>query len=123
MPKFKPTSGVLDLANYSNDRPIVFSFAGSSASSKSNDAVSMPISIAYRIFHLGRAYDFQSVKLMYPSGTARLDFAQREHLISELSQVRRLVNDPVVEYYLAQLLPYLEGRRKETGAALFIIEE
>jgi hypothetical protein len=107
MPRIKPSSKVLELETYSSDRPMIFSFAGPKATPDSNDAVCVPISIAFRLYHLGRAYDFQSIKLIHPSGVARLDFSQRELVISELSKIRVLVNDPVVEHYLGMLLPYL----------------
>ena len=121
MPKFKPTDKVLDLKTYANDtRMVSFKVVSGNTSDDPSQVIEIPIAIAYRLYHLGRAYDFQVVKHTHPDSRNRIDFVFLPSLIGELRKIYDIVNDPVTRHYLDQLIPALEAKRQDTKSALLI---
>jgi len=105
----KPLNKVLNLETYSNQDRVKFILErGNGSIEPVSDAVEIPISIVHRLYHLGRAFDAQAVKLIDPTASFRLDFFKLQSLISELELVTEIVNDPVTRHYLRKLLPELK---------------
>ncbi|MCP5347251.1 MAG: hypothetical protein R3F41_17020 [Gammaproteobacteria bacterium] len=115
----KPLSKVLDLETYTNqDRVRFIVESGNGDVEPISDAVEIPISIVHRLYHLGRAFDAQVVKLIDPTASFRLDFFKLQSLVSELELVLKIVNDPVTQHYLGMLLPELKKGIKHPGCLL-----
>lgn len=124
MPKVKPIDKILDINSYANDRKVIFRIVGSDQEpSDANDSVEVPISIVYRLFHLGRAYDFQAIKLIQPGGMTRIEYVHLPLLTLEFEQIFHIVNDPVAQHYLRQLLPLLKSKRHDTKTALLVVTQ
>jgi hypothetical protein len=124
MPQVKPINRILDIDAYKNDRKIIFQVNDSLQPQEgANNMVEIPISIAFRIYYLGRAYDFQTIKLIYPSGRSRINYIHLPLLTLELEQIFEIVNDPIVRCYLGFLLPLLKNIRTNTKSELIIIEK
>jgi hypothetical protein len=124
MPKVKPIEKILDIDSYRNDRKVIFRIVGPDQQPRdANDSVEVPISIVYRLFHLGRAYDFQTIKLIQPGGMTRIDYLHLPLLTLEFEQIFHLVNDPVARHYLQTLLPLLKSKRHDTKTALVVVTQ
>ena len=124
MPKVKAINKVLELESYANDRQVTFRILGSdSQPGDADNSVNIPTGIAYRLYHLGRAYDFQTIKLMHPSARTRIDYVRLPLLTSELEHIAAIVNDPVVQHYLELLLPLLRSSRHDTKTALLVVPQ
>jgi hypothetical protein len=118
MSHIRPINKILDLSTYAGDPPVDFRLVGGDDHELSR--VQIPVSVVYRLYHLGRAFDFQAVKLMHPGSMTRLEYPQLQLLITELEQVASIVHDPVSQHYLASLLPTLRERRTTTACALIV---
>ena len=62
MPPVKPIDSILDIGSYAGDRKVAFRLVGGGRLSGALAAtVEIPLPIVYRLYHLGRAYDFQTI--------------------------------------------------------------
>lgn len=121
MPHIKPLSRALELATYASERTVAFRLVGRGAVDASTAEVHVPLSIAYRIFYLGRAFDGQAIKSIEPRGSTSVDYVKLQVLISELELVGQAVRDPVSQHYLGLLLPLLASSRAHTTSPLNLI--
>jgi hypothetical protein len=123
-PRTKPIEKILDIETYSRDRKILFRFSGTREPRKDiAEGVEVPIAIVYRLFHLGRAYDFQAVKFFQPQGSSLIDYVRLQLLVLELETIAKIVNDPVVQHYLGVLLPFIKANRTDTKSGLLMSEQ
>lgn len=84
------------------------------------DAVHIPIGIVYRLYFLGRAYNFSAIKLVEPKGQSYLGYDTCQQLIVELEQLQALVKDPVAEHYVRKLTKYLISSRADPDQGLLV---
>jgi hypothetical protein len=121
MPQTKPLSTALELQTYLGERTVAFTLVGTPTDVEMPTTVHVPISIAFRLHYLGRAFDGQVVKLIKPAGMTRVDYIQLQRLIEELELVAETTKDPVSQHYLSQLLPLLSISRKYPTSSLNVI--
>lgn len=123
-PRTKPIEKILDIETYSRDRKILFRFSGNRELHKGNaEGVEVPITVVYRLFHLGRAYDFQAVKFLQPQGSLLIEYVWLQLLVLELETIAKIVNDPVVQHYLGALLPFIKANRSDTKSGLLVSQQ
>jgi hypothetical protein len=124
MPQVKPIDSILAVESYANDKKVLFRITTPDRTTDpANDTVEVPISIVYRLFHLGRAYDFPTIKQIHPGGTARIDYVHLPLLTVELEHIYSIVNDPVAHHYLGLLIPLLKSRRHDTKSSLLVASQ
>jgi len=119
MPHIKPMSKVLELDTYAGEKTVLFKLVDLGDSSGPTE-VRIPISIAYRLYYLGRAFDGQKIKMIKPEASTSVDFVQLQTLMSELAVVDQTVIDPVSKHYLGLLLPMLASSRRHPGCRLIV---
>jgi hypothetical protein len=113
--KMRELSRKLDLATYAKDTTVRFKWASIDlAAGLADSQVRVPLPIAYRLYHLGRAYDLHQLKNLHPDRSTDLSFIEVQLLILELKQVVSIVADPVIAHYAQVLIPYLARQRSET---------
>lgn len=107
-PSIAPLSKVFDLATYAHEKAVVYTLFGfDRGDAKATLVVQIPISIAWRIHYLGRAFDGQAIKSIQPSASVVVSFTQLQLLRSELDVVSKAINEPVSRHYLELLLALL----------------
>ena len=122
LPRTKPLNQILDLDTYSETRKIFFK--GQPVSEVDNDeGIEIPVAIVYRMYYLGRAYDFQAIKLIKPQGKILIPYVDSQRLIAELERLPGIVNDPIIEHYLNMFLPYLRSKREYTKSGILVKEQ
>lgn len=121
-PKIKPLNDALSLAAYSGQKTVSYALVqGPLTNQVLKVEIQIPISIAYRLYYLGRAFDGQAVKYIEPAGSTQIGFVQLQVLVSELQLIDRAVTDPVTKHYLGLLLPHLVESRTDTSTCLNIV--
>jgi hypothetical protein len=123
MPKVKPIDQILDINAYAHETKVTFRMVRTEQTQHNDQSygVEVPISIVYRLFHLGRAYDFQTVKFLSPSALTRVEYVHLSTLALEFERIFEIVNDPVARHYLQLLLDLLKNNRQNTKTALLIV--
>jgi hypothetical protein len=122
MPRIRPLTKALELATYAGERPVSFRLLGRGELDATTPEVLVPISIAWRLYYLARAFDCQTVKYIDPRGGAsQLDYVGLQLLISEFEFVAQVTSDPVSRHYLGMLLPLLTSAREHTGSRLHVV--
>ncbi len=122
LPRTKPFEKLLTLEAYKSTRKVLFK-STAQAEASNNQGVEIPIAIVYRLYYIGRAYDFQAIKLLQPKGKTMIPYIESQRLISELEMLYEIVKDPVVEHYLKILLPYIESKREYTNGGILVSED
>ena len=107
MSHIKPLPKALSLETYANQRQVAFAWRKDSSAESDAVEVLVPLSIAYRLYYFGRAFDGQVVKRIEPVGMARVEFIELQRLVDELQIVEATTTDPVSQFYLSKLLPLL----------------
>ena len=74
------------------------------------------------MYFIGRAYDFQAIKLIQPQGKVLITYINAQLLISELQMLTNIVKDQVLEKYLDVLLPYLCSGREFKDCSIMVSE-
>jgi len=111
----------LDLTTYAHDKQVEFEFKPSAGVALEDvTPVSVPVPIMYRLYHLGRAYDLNQLKLLQPTGTTAVSFVPLQLLGQELEQVAELVDDPVIRHYGALLGEIIRKTRHDTEGTLLV---
>jgi hypothetical protein len=122
MPHIQPLNDALSLDTYADQKTVSFTIIERRTSGQAAKAeVQIPLSIAYRLFFLGRAFDCQAIKFIEPRGSTQIDFIRLQVLISELELIARAVSDPVSQHYLKLLLPLLKGSCGDTACCLNVV--
>jgi hypothetical protein len=98
-PRTKPLNRILELDTYTETRKVLFKSAPI-REIDNDEGIEIPVAIVYRMYYLGRAYDFQSIKLIEPKGKVFIPYVDSQLLIAELEKLSGIVKDPVVEHYL-----------------------
>jgi hypothetical protein len=123
MPRIKPLRSALELETYADERTVLFKLVGAPTDAAIVTEVHVPLSIAFRLYYLGRAFDGQVVKLIKPNAMVRIDYTQLQLLKDELEFVAETTIDPVSKHYLALLLPMVAASTKYPSCALNVIEQ
>ncbi len=122
-PRIKPRASAFDIDAYPLSHALWFRIvAPKDAPLIAAQEVGIPVSICYRLHHLGRAYDGQVVKHLHPQGSVEVSYLDFQLLISELEIVQRASKDPVVEHYLNPLLALFRASSANPRCVLKIVE-
>lgn len=116
----KSLAKIFDLRHYALSKRVMFNIGELGRDVRDEDALHVPIGIVYRLYFLGRAYNFPAVKLMEPQGRSYLGYNTCQQLILELEQLQSMISDPVAEHYVKKLVNYLIGNRDETEKGLLV---
>ncbi len=81
----------------------------------------IPVPILYRMYHLGRAYDFQTMKLLRPDGKKVLDWHNLQQLLAEVECLSDVIIDPVVKHYSNLLIACLKETKNKTSSGLVYV--
>jgi hypothetical protein len=119
LPRTVARSKVFDFNQYDTTKKVLFKLTVKTEDSNSN-GIEIPIAIVYRMYFIGRAYDFQAIKLIQPQGKVLITFVNAQLLISELEMLTGIVKDPVLEKYLDILLPYLRSGREFKDCSIVV---
>lgn len=123
MPKVKATDSLFSLRAYANAKTTTLQVVDNSERSFLSARIEIPVAIMYRLYHLGRAYDLQHLKLFRPNGQLILDFIQSQQVCSHLEFLNGFLIDPVVQHYTKPLVIALQGARAKSRSALIIHNE
>ena len=124
MTKVKPIEKILDANSYVNDRKVIFRIANpEQVPDDPTNSIQISLAIAYRLYHLGRAYDLQTIKLIHPGAMTRIEYVHLPSLTIELEQIFDIVNDPVARHHLQLLLPLLKSKRQNAKSALLVLPQ
>ena len=118
MPKIKAWKNRLSLSSYEQSPLSTLQVIDSKNRELIGDSISIPVPIMYRMYHLGRAYDFQTMKLLIPDGKKILDWHNLQQLITEIECLSDVVIDPVISHYSSQLLAPLKETITRTNCGL-----
>ena len=121
MSKVKARSKVLDVATYENGLVSNLQLVDNATRKKLCEEIKIPLAIMFRLYHLGRAYDFQSLKLFRPDGSNILDYSTIQNLCAELELLRNIVTDPVIEHYTNVLIPAIQDTKSKPRASLILV--
>lgn len=121
MPKVKPWNGMLELETYETSQKSVVQFIDNIRREIIGNAVEIPVPIMYRFYYLGRAYDFQTMKLLKPNGKIILDRVQSLKIGSELELFSLIIKDPIIEHFLKALLPLFETTKEIKGTSIVVV--
>jgi hypothetical protein len=108
----------LNLATYSQDKAIRFKM--STNLDPDDQGISVPISIMYRFYHIGRAYDLHQLKNFIPTGISAVDFISMKLLVAEIEALQELIDDPVLKHYGGQLVDYISGISVDAKSRLIV---
>jgi hypothetical protein len=118
----RPIDTLLKVETYKAEPPVEYSIVGGGSGDDSPiEPVKIPVSIAYRIYFLARAFDGQVIRQIEPRSSALVDYANLQRLASELDVVAQAVSDPVTQHYLAQLLPLCRSSTRRPGSSLRVL--
>ena len=121
MAKFKPYSKALSIETYESDPTVEYRIVSSREGDENGKfQIEIPLSIAWRIYYLARAFDGQAVKKIEPKGMTRIDYLSIPLLTGELELVRGTVTDPVSSHYLDILIPLLKSSFSDTATTLIV---
>ena len=125
MPKVKPIDQILDITAYAHETKVTFRMTRTDQTQDNaqTGGIEVPISIVYRLFHLGRAYDFQTIKFLSPTALTRVEYVHLPTLALEFERIFEIVNDPVARHYLQLLLGLLKNNRENTKTALLMVPQ
>jgi hypothetical protein len=121
MPKVKAWKNKLNLDSYKESQTSILQVVGDVNCMRVGEKISIPVPIMYRFYHLGRAYDFQAMKLFRPEGKILIDWIHLQQICGELEYLSEIVIDPVITHFTALLLPVLQSFRTEKGAKMVIV--
>ena len=121
MPKVKAWNGMLDLQTYEKADKAVIQLIDNLKREKIGDQIEIPVPIMYRLYHLGRAYDFQTMKLFRPQGKMILDWMNLQQLSSEIEFFNKVIKDPIISHFMEILTPLLNSLRETKGAGMVIV--
>ena len=114
-------SKVFDFNRYEATKKVLFKLTFK-IEGNDNNGVEIPVGIVYRMYFIGRAYDFQAIKLIQPQGKVLITYVNAQLLISELEMLTNFVKDQVLEKYLNVLLPYLRSSRELKDCSIIVSE-
>jgi len=117
----RPIDTLLKLETYSGEPLVEYAIVGGGGDGNASVPVKIPVSIAYRIYFLARAFDGQVIRQVEPRASAIVDFANLQRLLSELDVLERAISDPVTLHYLALLLPLLRSSATRPGSSLRVL--
>ncbi len=121
MTKFKAWKNRLSLSAYEQSPLSTIQIVDNKNRELIGEAISIPVPIMYRLYHLGRAYDFQTMKLLIPDGKKILDWHNLQQLIAEIECLSDVVIDPVINHYSSLLLAPLKETIKKTDCGLVYV--
>jgi hypothetical protein len=116
----KSLAKIFDLRHYALTKRVMFNIGELGKDVSDEDALHIPIGIVYRLYFLGRAYNFPAIKLIEPQGRSYVGYNTCQQLIVELDQMRAMISDPVAEHYVKKLINYLIRNRDETDKGLLV---
>ena len=120
LPRTVPLSKIFELSQFETAKKVNFQLT-----EKNNDisgGIEIPIAIIYRMYFIGRAYDFQAIKQIQPQGKVLITYINAQRLIAELEMLHSIVKDPILEKYLDTLLPYLYKTRDFKDCSIVVSE-
>ena len=121
LPRTVARSKVFDFNHYEATKKVLFKLTVKTEDGN-NNGVEIPVGIVYRMYFIGRAYDFQAIKLIQPQGKVLITYINAQILISELEMLTGIVKDQVLEKYLDALLPYLRRGREFKDCSIVVSE-
>ena len=121
MPKIKAWKNRLTLSSYEDSPLSTLQVIDNKTRELVGDPISIPVPIMYRMYHLGRAYDFQTMKILIPDGTKMLDWHNLQQLKTEIENLSEVVIDPVITHYTSQLLVPLSETVSKTSCGLVYV--
>ena len=116
----KSLAKIFDLRHYALSKRVMFNIGELGTEVSDSDALQIPIGIVYRLYFLGRAYNFSAIKLVEPQGRSYLGYNTCQQLIVELEQLQSMVSDPVAEHYVKKLINFLINNRVDTEKGLLV---
>ena len=114
----RPVESLLKLETYTGEPSVEYSLVGAEIPAGSERTVSVPVSIAYRLYFLARAFDGQVIRHLEPRSSSVVEYANLQRLVSEFGIVEKAVSDPVSAHYLGLLLPLLKESAKHPRCSL-----
>ena len=121
MPKIKAWKNRLTLSSYEDSPLSTLQVIDNKTRELVGDPISIPVPIMYRMYHLGRAYDFQTMKILIPDGKKMLDWHNLQQLKTEIENLSEVVIDPVITHYTSQLLVPLSETVSKTSCGLVYV--
>ena len=120
MPKVKATNNLFKLEAYANAKTTTLQLVDNAERKFLSEKIEIPVAIMYRLYHLGRAYDLQHMKLLRPDGQLILDYIQSQQICSHLEFLNGFLKDPVVQHYANPLITALQEAKTKSRSALII---
>ncbi|GGB14883.1 hypothetical protein [Agarivorans gilvus] len=121
MPNVKAWKDKLNLETYQGSSCSTLQVVDSQSRELLGAEVSIPVQIMYRLYHLGRAYDFHTMKLLRPDGKSILDWTHIQQLRAEIECLSDIVVDPVVAHFVSILLSRFEATNVRTACNLIYV--
>jgi hypothetical protein len=114
----RPLDKKLELATYAHDKTIAYMGRGGD----DPPTIHIPVPIAFRLYHLGRAYDLARIVGLHPTGSLLVDYVNSQTLLMELELLDSIVDDPVLHHYVDELLRLLIYVRQDTKRSILVKE-
>ena len=121
MPRIKAWKNRLTLSAYESAPLSTLQIIDNKSRELVGEPISIPVPIMYRMYHLGRAYDFQTMKVLMPDGKKVFDWHNLQQLKTEIENLGDVVIDPVISHYSNQLLASLNETVSRTSCGLVYV--
>lgn len=108
MPQVKSWNNKLKIETYSDGAFATIQIVDNETREFIGGEVGIPLQILYRLHYMGRAYDFQTMKLLKPNGNQILDWTNMTQLKGEIQYLLEAIRDPVIIHYVRPLMLNLE---------------
>ena len=118
MPKVNPINKLLDISAYKGSRTTKLQLVDNSTKSELSEPIEIPSPIMVRLFFLGKAYNLSALKRLDPESRDTLGCVSWKLICPELEFLNEVLSDPVVQYYLADLVLMLESNRTNKNGIL-----
>ena len=121
MSRFNAWNNMLELSKYEKADKTLIQFVDNTQREKIGEPIEIPIPIMYRLYHLGRAYDFQTMKLLRPNSEMVLDRINILELYAEINFLEQVIKDPIITHFIDVLMPILKSVKDIKGAGMVVI--